>query len=110
MTVFALVIAVAKDLPDVEGDRKYQVREMSSVLLSPFGTSGANIRLSSGRGQGIEACGAGSYSSPLVAILLSDSGSVQVLLSNYAMGVAVGFWAQSVNKVLMVKTSVDVPV
>ncbi|EKX48805.1 hypothetical protein GUITHDRAFT_157479 [Guillardia theta CCMP2712] len=62
MTVFALVIAVAKDLPDVEGDRKYQVREISSVLLSPFGTSGADV-----------------------------------LLSNYAMGVAVGFWAHNAD-------------
>eukprot|EP00960_Hanusia_phi_P038890 753651-Hanusia_phi.AAC.1 len=67
MTVFALVIAVAKDLPDVEGDRKYQVKTFASRL-------------------GVD------KASKLVVL---------VLLSNYAMGIAVGFWAQSVNKLLM---------
>lgn len=32
MTVFALVIAIAKDLPDVEGDRKYKVSTFAADL------------------------------------------------------------------------------
>ena len=35
MTVFAVVIAIAKDLPDVEGDREYKARALSPPLRVP---------------------------------------------------------------------------
>ena len=33
MTVFAAVIAISKDLPDVEGDRKYNVETFATVRV-----------------------------------------------------------------------------
>jgi len=32
VTLFALVIAITKDLPDVEGDRKYQISTLATKL------------------------------------------------------------------------------
>ena len=35
MTVFASVIAITKDLPDIEGDRKYNVETFATVRERP---------------------------------------------------------------------------
>lgn len=36
MTVFASVIAITKDLPDIEGDRKYNVETFATVRERPI--------------------------------------------------------------------------
>ena len=36
MTVFAVVIAIAKDLPDVAGDRQYKVRLLYTLEIAHY--------------------------------------------------------------------------